>query len=362
MRKWEEKYEELKSGKLDTIISELQRKFDNKNIKREELKELEKAKRIKENMQKIENVVEYKEKLEDQLKKLKAEQDRRKSLIDLSKETKRLDDELSVLERKKAVAQKKLKTSNLSDDQKKEIEEMLTELKSKISKNQEAFSRNQLAIAATSKAGGKLAELPQEELQARITSIGSKISKCNMICGKLIEGYSWESIDMKLEQWQDRKLTSKKETADKMRAAANVDKKERTKRAATQEKGTTREDSKGKTGRNDSEGSKGKEKTEKGGSLVEVSEFDRKHPKLAKIKSFFKKMGQKIKDTFTDEEVSQEKTPEVKAKEEADDFRSYIKVVADKGIKQADKERLAAKKEALKQKLAEQNGRDQEER
>lgn len=76
--------------------------------------------------------------------------------------------------------------------------------------NQEAFSKNQLTIAATSKAGGKLAELPDEELQAKRTNISTKISKCHMICGKLVEGYSWDSIDMQLEQWQDRKLTSKR--------------------------------------------------------------------------------------------------------------------------------------------------------
>ena len=56
MRKWEEKYKELQSGKLDTRIGELQQKFDNKSITREELKEFEKAKKIKENMSKIENI------------------------------------------------------------------------------------------------------------------------------------------------------------------------------------------------------------------------------------------------------------------------------------------------------------------
>lgn len=249
---------------------------------------------------------------------------------------------------------------------------------------------NQLTIAATSKAGGKLAELPEEELSGKRTNISSKISKCNMICGKLIEGYSWDSIDMKLEQWQDRKLTSKKETADKMRNAAKEDKKEKAERTSSQAReGAGRELGKGKAtiGRTNQEDSKEKPEEEKAGPLVEVSEFDRKHPRLAKIKNFFKRMGQSIKNTSTDKEdleeiekeaegkvekvakgkeekspISQEKTPEAKAKEEADDFRAYIKVVADKGMKQADKERLEAKKEALKQKLAEQNEKDEEER
>lgn len=391
MRKWEEKYKEIQSGKLDARISELQEKFNNKSITRDELKEFEKSKRIKENISKVDNVVEYKNKLEGQLKEIKAEQDRRKSLVDLDKEAKKLDGELGRLKIEKAVAERELKTPNLSDDKKAEIEARLAGIKDKMNKNQESYSKNQLTIAATSKAGGKLAELPDEELAGKRTNISSKISKCNMICGKLIEGYSWDSIDMKLEQWQDRKLTSKKETADKMRNAAKEDKKEKAERTSSQEReGASRESGKGKTtiGRTNPEESKEKPEEEKAGSLVEVSEFDRKHPRLAKIKNFFKRMGQSIKNTFTDKEedleeiekeaegkvekvakgkeekspISQEKTPEEKAKEEADDFRAYIKVVADKGMKQADKERLEAKKEALKQKLAEQNEKDEEER
>ena len=386
MRKWEEKYNEIQSGKLDARISELQEKFNNKTITRDELKEFEKSKRIKENISKVDNVVEYKNKLEGQLKEIKAEQDRRKSLVDLEKEAKKLDGELGRLKTEKAVAERELKTPDLSDDKKAKIEARLAGIKDKMIENQE----NQLTIAATSKAGGKLAELPEEELSGKRTNISSKISKCNMICGKLIEGYSWDSIDMKLEQWQDRKLTSKKETADKMRNAAKEDKKEKAERTSSQAReGAGRELGKGKAtiGRTNQEDSKEKPEEEKAGPLVEVSEFDRKHPRLAKIKNFFKRMGQSIKNTSTDKEdleeiekeaegrvekvakgkeekspISQEKTPEAKAKEEADDFRAYIKVVADKGMKQADKERLEAKKEALKQKLAEQNEKDEEER
>ena len=58
MRKWEEKYNEIQSGKLDARISELQEKFNNKTITRDELKEFEKSKRIKENISKVDNVVE----------------------------------------------------------------------------------------------------------------------------------------------------------------------------------------------------------------------------------------------------------------------------------------------------------------
>lgn len=387
MRKWEEKYKELQSGKLDTRIGELQQKFDNKSITREELKEFEKAKKIKENMSKIENIAEYKEKLEGQLKELKAEQDRRKSLVDLEKEAKKLDGELSRLNFDRAVAERELKTPDLSDNKRAEIQARLASVKEKMNKNQEAFSKNQLTIAATSKAGGKLAELPDEELQAKRTNISTKISKCHMICGKLVEGYSWDSIDMQLEQWQDRKLTSKKETAEKMRQSAKEDKKEKAERpdpeAKKEEKAPLKREGTGKErpiatpvpeAKKDEKAEQKEDKEEK--SLVEVSEFDKKHPRLAKIKNFFKRMGQSIKNTFTDKEedleqldketeseekkepVSKTIDPEVKAKEEADDFRAYIKSVAEKGMREADKERLEAKREALKQKMAEQGPKE----
>ena len=387
MRKWEEKYKELQSGKLDTRIGELQQKFDNKSITREELKEFEKAKKIKENMSKIENIAEYKEKLEGQLKELKAEQDRRKSLVDLEKEAKKLDGELSRLNFDRAVAERELKTPDLSDNKRAEIQARLASVKEKMNKNQEAFSKNQLTIAATSKAGGKLAELPDEELQAKRTNISTKISKCHMICGKLVEGYSWDSIDMKLEQWNDRKLTSKKETAEKMRQSAKEDKKEKAERpdpeAKKEEKAPLKREGTGKErpiatpvpeAKKDEKAEQKEDKEEK--SLVEVSEFDKKYPRLAKIKNFFKRMGQSIKNTFTDkkedleqldketeseekkEPVSKTIDPEVKAKEEADDFRAYIKSVAEKGMREADKERLEAKREALKQKMAEQGQRE----
>lgn len=394
MRKWEEKYKELQSGKLDTRIGELQQKFDNKSITREELKEFEKAKKIKENMSKIENIAEYKEKLEGQLKELEAEQDRRKSLVDLEKEAKKLDGELSRLNFDRAVAERELKTPDLSDNKRAEIEARLAGVKEKMNKNQEAFSKNQLTIAATSKAGGKLAELPDEELQAKRTNISTKISKCHMICRNLIEGYSWDSIDMQLEQWQGRKLTSKKETAEKMRQSAKEDKKEKAERPAPETKKEEkaplrREETKTERpiatpipeAKKDEQAEQKEDNEEK--SLVEVSEFDKKHPRLAKIKNFFKRMGQSIKNTFTDKEEdleqldkeaegeekkeeAQEKKepvnktidPEVKAKEEADDFRAYIKSVAEKGMREADKERLEAKREALKQKMAEQGQRE----
>lgn len=338
MKKWEEKYKEIKSAKLHIRIVKLETKLANKTITKEEYKELEKNKKIVENVSKIDNIIEYKDKLEGQLKQLKDEEARRKDIEDLGKQEKKLEEELKGLEASRASIERELKNKNISDAERVRLQTKLSDIKEKINQNQTAFSNNQMNFAIISKKQNKLSGIDMDTLNAKKTSISSKISKCNMICGKLVEGYSWDSIDMKLEQWQDRKLTAKKGTADKLKQATEVEK---------------------------GENILGKDTTEKENSsqkdLVEVSEFDQKHPRLAKFKNFFKNIGKNIKEYFKQDKEdinSDEKIVEEKNKNEKDDFRNYIKVVAEKGMNQADKERLESKRKEFKQKIAETEDRE----
>lgn len=64
MKKWEEKYNQIKSAEFEKRLKELQTKYDSKTITKGELKELESSKRKKENVRKVDNVLEYKGKLE----------------------------------------------------------------------------------------------------------------------------------------------------------------------------------------------------------------------------------------------------------------------------------------------------------
>lgn len=383
MRKWEEKYKEMKSGKLDKRPSELGEKFNNKTITREELKEYEKLKRIKDNISKIDNVMEYKNKLNEQLKQIKNEQDRRKKLVDLDKEAKKLESELERLNTEREVAEKKLKERDLPTDKKLEIESKLLDIKSKMDKNQENFSKNQLTMASSLKADRKISELSREQLELKKYNISSRISKCNMICARLMEGYSWDSIDIKLEKWQDKKFTSDKETSNKIRKMTEANNKEELSTKIEENHNTLNE-----LEESDTNSKLNKEILE---VPAEISEFDRKHPRFAKIKEFFKRVGYKIKDTFkigekyaeeynvenekklktesnkletTKQEFSENKgniqkeNREEKLKNENEDFRKYIKVVAEKGVKEADKERLDAKKKIVQKKIVTNEGRE----
>ena len=352
MRKWEEKYKRIQSAEFGKRMDELQEKFDKKTITRDEMKELESSKRQKSNIQKVDNVLEYKTKLEGQLKDIKAEQERRKSISDLKRESRNLDFELNTLKLRQASIEKSLGSTQITEEEKKGLRQELAGLKDKINRNQELFSKNYAKIENESNIKGKLTEISSEDLANTATSLSSKISKCNMICGKLVEGYSWDSIDMKLEQWKDREFKAPKGTAAKMRGAEESDRKFDFSRLYNDEKSPFYK------GKDDGENK----------ALVEVSEFDQKHPKLAKLKNFFKKIGKNIKEAFVGEpelnekEEKDTKTAVATEKSGKDDFRDYIKVVAEKGMKEADKERLEAKKREAQQKIARQEQDKEEER
>lgn len=332
MKKWEEKYANIKSGELNTRINELQDKLDKKTITREEYKELEKSKRIRENVPKIENILEYKAKLDMQLQELKDEESKRKALEESRKEEKFLESELKGLKLRKDAIENKLRGKNISDAERTTLQAELGNIKDKISKNQEAFSKNWEKRESAENSKGKLANTSTEEIIARKMNISAKISKCNMICGRLVAGDAWKLIDLKLEQWQDRKLTAKKGTANKLRDASEANKAEK------------------------SAGNDLKNKVNTGKELVEVTEFEQKHPRLAKIRNLFRKIGKSIKERF--KSGNDEKEVDKKELNEKDEFRKYIKVVAEKGMRQADKDKLEAKRKELQQRIAESQGRE----
>lgn len=392
MRKWEEKYKELEDGKkLDEQISVLTDKKDKRAITREELKELDKLERIKENLPKVKNILEYKNKLEAELKDLKEEQKRRQTLAKTDKANEKLEEEMNKLTEERAKLEAELKTAD-NDDKKKEIQGKLKQVQEKRDANNKAFAENQETLAKNAKGKEALKRIPDDKLSAKITNMSTKISKCNMICNNLLQGKSWDSIDLKLEQWQDREFKSDKKTADKMRESAEEGKeeskeKEESKKeeakegeGSVKEEGTKKEESKEdrKLSEEDKEMEEhiGKEvsrimKEQKEGKETSlVASFEEMYPRLSKIpllKRFAKARYDKmvadlnIKESEEDKEKPEKEDGEKDKKEkdevgkaEKDDFREYIKVVAEKGMKTADKERLSQKLKATQEKIASQ--------
>ena len=359
MSKWEERYNELKNGKLDEKMQEFKEKAKNKEGKeelkeenrgfsKEDYKEYKIYERIKQNMPKIENLLEYRGYLKVQLKQIDNELARREEIVRLENEQKQLESDLEDLKIEKASLEFDLKDKNLSEEEKSEKEAELRKIKDAINQNQDNFSKNlKTLIDKKSKEnkkdeenhiGIKYRQMSEEELKDRKTDIGSKISKCNMAARNLVEGKSWDAIDIKLQNWKT--YTSSKETAEKIKRAAKVN------------------------DRTDVKESQEIKKEENDSKLAKISEFEQKHPKLATMKNWVLNQWSKLKNKITKRMDTKEKSKEEEVEAEAeekgtqeptnnkeDEFRAYLRNVAEKGMKQADTERREELKKRAQAKI-----------
>lgn len=325
MSKWEEKYQELLNGKLNEKMRDFKEKEQNKTLSKEDYKEYKTMERVEQNMPKIANLLEYRESLRKQLKQIDDELARRKEIDRLEKEQKKLDSDLVDLRIDKVDIEFDLKDKNLSEEEKSKKEDELRKIKDKINKNQDRFSKNITTLEEIKSINKRESQMSEEELKDRKTDIGSKISKCNMAARNLVEGKSWDAIDIKLQNWKT--YTSSKETAEKIKRAAKVN------------------------DRTDVKGSQGIKKEENDDlTLARISEFEQKHPKLATMKNWVLNHWSKLKSKITErikpneENREEEKATQEPTNNKEDEFRAYLRNVAEKGMKQADVE----KREELK--------------
>lgn len=363
-RKWEVEYENYKNGSMDKVYQSLKTKLEDKTISKEEYDQMKKIEKVKSNISKVTNILELRTKLETRLSKLKDE----KKQIDeheatrgkTEKTIKEKEVELDKLAKEKENVQKQLKNGNLSSKEKIELENKLSKLESDMEKNNKDFADNHTILRTLKDRESKMGNLAERKpaLDKNIIAISSKISKCNMVASNLMKGASWDSIDLKLENWKDRKLTSKEKITDKIKGENkekterineskgkdNIDLSEQIESTTEQilkEEGTKRE------------GATEKENNEEK-SLQEISEFEKKHPRLARIGKWIKSKWNKIRGNKNQQEPKKEEEKDKKAEpvevtgkanSERDEFRQYLKDVAEKGMKQADREKLDAAKE-----------------
>ena len=357
MEDWEKRYKETSEEVVNKLLK-FNAKYENRTITSDELKTFKRLKMANDNLPKLKNIMQYRSVLVEELEKIKGEIERRKVeaesqkvKADSLKEEEKTEKELEDLMTEILYLEVQLKTVEKGSKEETELKDKLQQVHSKIDKNNEKFSKIQLGKEAFEQKDEKdeksryLRDKSDEELLAKKMGVSNKISKCNMICNNLLKGYSWDYIDMRLEKWKDRKFTSSKETANKARQAAKEISKEDLKPQVKEQKA-----------QEVNEAPKTQENYvyEKDEELpATISEFDQKHPRLAAIKEMFKKAGQWIKNVVTKKQPDNaekergEKTQEPEKQEKSlnettkkDDFRDYIKVVAEKGYKQATKEKL----------------------
>ena len=308
-RSWEKLYEQYQNGEMDQKIEGLKGKLESKKISRDEYKEYEKMTKIKE----------LKEKLKD------------KEL--LPEERKKVEADLKKTEKEKA------------------------DLKIEANKNNIEFGKNNQQLSESDKNNKKFKRRTTEDLKNLITNKKIKISKCNVACSNLMRGASWKSIELKLDQ-VDERYTGKKEDLERLKKAENPIK-------TTEEKTETAEKTPEKM-----------ENSEKIAPSVEENKADEgikddKKGRFGKIMSALRhpiktfrewrenktkalpEPGKEKADAQGDKESGNEKADAQGNKEPEktidNDFKAYLKEVAEKGMKTADKDRLNAKKEKYKE-------------
>lgn len=364
MSKWEDKYEKLRNGDFDDRIAELAEKRENKSATREEYKEYEKLSKAKQNLGKIDNVLEYREKLKKELEETKKEIKTRKEFGLINQESQKLEEELNKITNEIIETEKELKNPELNEDKKKELLKKREELYGKRDANNSKYAKNQNLLEDNINRKGELKDLSKEEIEDKGLLLKTRISKCNMVAKNLLNGASWDTIDLKLDNW-DKKYTRNKDDKNIIKAKPeneNITARAEEKKEVNEELGETEE--------MDVFSDSNAEAYKRNKQLM----FEKKHPRLARIQNWFKKVFKKEDKLLTDgseeQEIVQsekikaarklnrskenkEKVENVEKTVEDKSFKEYIKVVAEKGVEGASKEEATIREEQAKKKLEE---------
>ena len=361
-QKWEVLFEDYSSGNLDKKIKELEdnHSIEIKNKKdtkdkgestKNYMKQKKQLENIKENLPKIQNLIEFKDKVSTTKNEIDSELKNRKNLSNLTKEQDKLDIEIKAIMSITEQLNQKLKSKDISDEDRKKIQEQLDKADKKRAENSDRYAKNSQELLNTKGKLGKFEKISNEDLEMMSSKLSIQLSKVNFYGNRLIKGYNIESIKAseKASDWKMKALGKDAKKMSELRATAKNEKEI--------EKTT------GKLITKDVE--KDEEK-----SMIEVSEFEQKHPRLAKIKKFFTNLRDKIhktsdKDDKGDEEEIKEGKEESKeeSKEEGisgNKHKEFVKIlqnmdeyeiydVAEKGLDGIKEERMAAARQKLQE-------------
>ena len=233
-RKWEIEFDTLSAMNIDDEIAKLEGKGKtkeeykaNKN-KIEELKAFKenKLKAFKENKPKIERLRAFRDKYEAIKEKLTNENNTLKSemqslqtskldLIKLQAEQTKIDEEHKILAQKRIEIEGKIKNAT-TDEERESLRLEFENNEKKIINNDNRFIANQNSLKSkleNQQRDPKAIQKKIEENEKKIKNASEIISKCNMICHAILEGKSWDDIEVKLAEWQHAKFRGKAEPA-----------------------------------------------------------------------------------------------------------------------------------------------------
>lgn len=189
MRKWEKKYEEFKSAETKMKFDKLNEKVNSNQATKDELKEYKKMERIYGYLPQVENLKDAISLLNDRMEILEEEKNTRINMAKIEK----IEAEIEADRKKYLEAQENGKEDfdKLVKIQDKEIK--LNDMKKKVAKRDPEF-----------------ADMSNDDLKNEILVTKGQISKCHLAARCFMEGYSRDSIDLKVnKEWKNRRFTSK---------------------------------------------------------------------------------------------------------------------------------------------------------
>ena len=322
--RWENEYDNYKANKdeLKTKMATIRREQaalkegPDYAAKKAELEELKKTAtkyaRIEKNSSKIENILSFKKELvgktadlltqKNEIEKLDTSKTKLESAI------KKLDDDRQKSVDRIKKIEEELKNPQLKEEDKQKLQREKQEKLKNIQENDVKFQE----VANTRDAVvSKIEQYDKDKINKEILKNEQLLGKCDLIGANLVKGRSMEEISTSLQNF---KFTPNKDFAKKIQAMRDMYGKDK-----EQTGEENKEESKDKgivdDKNNDNEADL-TEEIEKGvqraieeenrkdaeeNKPAKVSEFDQKHPRLAKVKNFFKNAWTTIKDKITRE-------------------------------------------------------------
>lgn len=189
-RKWEVEF--LKYNQFDEKdkIDQLKEKFNNKTITREEYDELKKKEKVFNNIFKVANINEFKNKLEDRRKEVIDEISKYEKFEKAQVEVLKLEREMNEIQKRIENFTVILKDKSLAEEQRNKAENSYYKLLKACDENNKKFhNANKIVIEGKGLKQDDLKKLKEEKQE-----LNFKIGECNLAGKNLMKGYSWDSV------------------------------------------------------------------------------------------------------------------------------------------------------------------------
>lgn len=342
--RWEVKYEKflseepiadkIKALKAEKVKGDFKTKEEYENAKSEHENEIKTYENFEKNKDKIKNLLEYRKMLESKLAKLP--KDNTEQLATKKQEQAEIETKINEYQEQIADIKKELKQE--MPEENKQILLMTLKIKQdsmgELQDKQGKLDRE----VSTLEAEGKITD---KEADKRAV-YERRIAKCNIMAANLLKGKELGDFEVKVTP-NDKKFTS-----------SELDKEVK---KARKEKEYILDPKTGELIPKDI--SLEREDEEVGTDLAEVSEFAKKHPRLAKIGNFFKKIANVFKKK--DGNIEDRETAEMREKiidevQEEKDEDAFLNKVAQKGFKETLRETYEQNKQKAANEYSEKYG------